>query len=1023
MAEEKLKNQHTLYRFISLRNPELVDKKDIKNRFVFHPDNLTSIFFRRMASITQEETKWQNLQVTAASFVPFKNLEQMELLVNSVDQNFSELASWLSKKSYSTDSKEMLRTLENLTVLDLKIELQLWDNLFYQVVTEKDFYVKELIIEILILNNLLKQINLLETNDEKLSLIQTLSQATLVLPTELFEEKIVYSQEYSFKEEVNTTSKRTETASHAKENIKNLEVAQKEIIQIEKKYQKDAAKASNLAFSEFENLIKPLKQKYYSDLDIEKRRICEIPKPENYDPNDFCNRPFVKYPDLPKFDFEFPLKLDDETLQNQLSSKSYETLIQYKAIEEVDSYADIINNIQESIKSEYQIITENEIFSQSVMLIGGVEVTQKSEITANTKGDAINPAFVPQKFGVRNIGIADYKKVVAHVCCYDAGEVSNIENVMAKELRSKTTTRERIEEITETTETQQEKENLTDTSTTERFEMQTEVSKLLQEQKQFSASASFHAGWGSKAATGKYTLDLGANYATNTTKTESNRQAVTQAKDITNRAMERIVSKIRSETIKKTTDRFKEENVHAYDNRNGEHHVSGVYRFINAIYKNQIFNYGKRMMYEFMIPQPGKLHHFGMEQSQSSENLFLLQKPIDPRISYPDFRSINENNYLTLSSKYGAEINPYPKKVNKSISKVDDQWGDDGRWYRITALDVEIPEGYKIDQLVGDIKLDRHEDTAGNSGGVIQIGTQIHPLGNNAIYYANFSFSTIEICEKLRLTMYTWDMGRFGYDLIAICSINANSLEKWQLETFDAIIKGYEKQLENYNLQLETLKTKNSEAIDSNPRFYRDIEQLVLRKNCISYLMNESLMGQSFYNGSNLETYNIDQSLQMDNYASLSKFMEQAFEWELISYNFYPFYWGNRKDWKELYQYDCNDPLFRSFMQAGMARVILTVKPGYEKAVMHYMTTKQIWNGGQVPVIGDNLYMSIVEELKEQEYTIEDTWETIVPTSLVALQSSGVAIKGEGLPCGSDCIDHTGNELINNNQTLGIKVG
>ena len=107
-------------------------------------------------------------------------------------------------------------------------------------------------------------------------------------------------------------------------------------------------------------------------------------------------------------------------------------------------------------------------------------------------------------------------------------------------------------------------------------------------------------------------------------------------------------------------------------------------------------------------------------------------------------------------------------------------------------------------------------------------------------------------------------------------------------------------------------------------------------------------------------------------------------------------------------------------MQAGMARVIVTVKPGFEDAVMHYMKFGQIWNGGQMPVIGDPLYLSIVDELREQEYTVEETWETIVPTNLVALQDSGVAVHQDGLPCGSGCEDHAGDLLVKNDKTLGV---
>ncbi|MBL7879023.1 MAG: hypothetical protein JNN23_04065, partial [Chryseobacterium gambrini] len=32
---------------------------------------------------------------------------------------------------------------------------------------------------------------------------------------------------------------------------------------------------------------------------------------------------------------------------------------------------------------------------------------------------------------------------------------------------------------------------------------------------------------------------------------------------------------------------------------------------------------------------------------------------------------------------------------------------------------------------------------------------------------------------------------------------------------------------------------------------------------------------------------------------ALAKFMEQAFEWEIMDYTFYPYYWANRKSWQE----------------------------------------------------------------------------------------------------------------------------
>jgi hypothetical protein len=82
-----------------------------------------------------------------------------------------------------------------------------------------------------------------------------------------------------------------------------------------------------------------------------------------------------------------------------------------------------------------------------------------------------------------------------------------------------------------------------------------------------------------------------------------------------------------------------------------------------------------------------------------------------------------------------------------------------------------------------------------------------------------------------------------------------------------------------------------------------------------------------------------------------------------------------------------------------MARVIATVRPGFEEAVNLYMVTGKIWNGGSMPVYGSSLFVSIDKELNNNlESVVEGEWESVLPTNLIALQSSGVAIAQNGLP-------------------------
>lgn len=1127
------KNQLTLYRFVSLRSPELSESENQEKRFVFYPESAQGIFYSAVQTLLPNQTKWQAMQVASITFPAFDEVSDIE----SLNTQFFKLSEWIARNKANLDVQVLFEKIESMDAFDSVIESNLWDNLFYQVVTQKAFYIKEALMQVLVLQNLLNQL-INKTDDEKKAMLQVLANATVVLPSALFEEKVTEGADAQNGEQNRTLFSNelinSQTNLKSGLNIESFQNAIKELRRLGIKHQKENQSAYDKATKAYQASIAPALKAYYTRYNLLKRAMCDLPRDENYNPNDFCNQPDLDFPELPEFTFEYSKEIDLEYLEENLSENVFFVLQSNVDLKRIETFQEAISILEEKIATEHNTIFSNKNLSKKVMAIGGAVIPvgtpyakidrfffricpnlvtsslqnfymsilvpdsshyvssmyltivtssgniTSSNFTTNTIANIItltnifgnnssptptgvpvntvvtkaygkvvvaygtqhveldieidpfdlkqcfsgyltqhdgsddNPGqgnvndttdgFIPKGFGFRQLGIADYKKVVAEVCCYEAGEVAHIENVMASELRSKVTTKTHKSEVTDFESTEIEKENMTDLVSTERFEMQTEVSKLLSQQNQFSAFANV-----SVSGTG-YSLDAGAAYASNTTKEESNRQAVNQAKELTQRAVERIVSRVKKEKTVKITNEFVETNTHVFDNTLGTQHVSGVFRFINAIYKNQIYNYGKRLMYEFMVPQPAKLHQLGMEVSATGENAILLDKPVDPRIAYPNFLSINEGNYIGLSSQYDADVSIYPKPIIISKIRVDDQWGDsEGRWRRISGFDFDIPANYKVDSVTGKIIVinGNHPGTWTNMGATIQVATQIMSIGSQSNLY-NFYASNFqqEITTKISIMLTSWDIGIFNYDLIAHCSVSTIAKENWQKETYNAIIDGYNEQMRLYSEKLAEIKTAGVRITESNPLFYRQIEQLILRKNCISYLIDDTnpnskrRFGQKMYNTNpTFMNHQVTINQDMDDYGSFAKFMEQAFEWNLMSYNFYPFYWGNRDDWDELYQSEINDPIFRSFMQAGMARVIVTVKPGFESAVMHYMTTGQIWNGGQIPVLGNPLYLSIVDELKEQEYVVEETWKTVVPTNLIALQKSGVALDVEGLPC------------------------
>ena len=270
---------------------------------------------------------------------------------------------------------------------------------------------------------------------------------------------------------------------------------------------------------------------------------------------------------------------------------------------------------------------------------------------------------------------------------------------MAREYKEKATERIRSTDTTLTKSSESESENLTDTTTTSRNEMHREVSQVIAEDSQFGLQTGFRYGG----------FSIDASFANNSSQEDSSTQAQTYAQDVTQRAMERVVTKTKSELITKIIESYKENNKHGFDNTKGEENISGVYRFINKVYNNQIVNYGKRAMVEFMIPEPSRFHILASIKNPAEDSIILIDKPVDPRslaagvnqiATYKEVsKGTKQDNYIYWCSLYGveAEIPPAPF-LSTGVSFTKSQHGGDGgkRDNKASSSDVKVPEGYQL---------------------------------------------------------------------------------------------------------------------------------------------------------------------------------------------------------------------------------------------------------------------------------------------------------------------------------------
>ncbi len=125
-----------------------------------------------------------------------------------------------------------------------------------------------------------------------------------------------------------------------------------------------------------------------------------------------------------------------------------------------------------------------------------------------------------------------------------------------------------------------------------------------------------------------------------------------------------------------------------------------------------------------------------------------------------------------------------------------------------------------------------------------------------------------------------------------------------------------------------------------------------------------------------------------------------------MAYTLYPYYWAYRDDWAEILKTNSNaDFIFQAFLQSGMAKMVVPVRAGYEKAVMYYLDTGAIVNSNDIITDGeDGLYQAVCDKLEletddDGNPKIEAEWETRIPSSLVIIQNNSNPLERNGLPC------------------------
>jgi hypothetical protein len=92
---------------------------------------------------------------------------------------------------------------------------------------------------------------------------------------------------------------------------------------------------------------------------------------------------------------------------------------------------------------------------------------------------------------------------------------------------------------------------------------------------------------------------------------------------------------------------------------------------------------------------------------------------------------------------------------------------------------------------------------------------------------------------------------------------------------------------------------------------------------------------------------------------AMIRFLHQAVEWESMLFFLYPYFWSHASRWELKKYLDHPDFLHKTFLKAGSARVVLTIRPGFERDFVSFLETGTL---DELP--GDHPYMTIAQEMQ-----------------------------------------------------------
>jgi hypothetical protein len=530
-------------------------------------------------------------------------------------------------------------------------------------------------------------------------------------------------------------------------------------------------------------------------------------------------------------------------------------------------------------------------------------------------------------------------------------------------------------------------EQISETGVTDNTDLSQSTSSQTQHSTQFNITGTVQGGI--PMINGSSTAGVTAQDAESQSATDSIKHATT----ITQKASARSRQEHKTTISTTTVTGLSETSTRVMKNTSATNPIRIDYFSLMRKWRVRLYRFGLRLTYDMVVPEPGaamRRVYMDLESLRSQLVPFVFrvkysdvtEDVVDRDGNPPTPGKVVKPKYQWLADEFGVSVKPYPDSPAPLFPSVR---GDGNRDWSYLDLQFNVREGTKIRKIlvstqIGDNQGDAEFRVLGARPEAAWTGNPVLTLLDGDVFAVDGSAFMQGAAGEQKISLWFNHTAGIWVGLKVLLDNTAELIEQWRAEVWNAL---YNAEQTRYFGQQQ----KISERIAALEARISNVDTLTLRREESDEVMKSVLkfvLGTEFdfmptaveaaftaeatdlkhgiaFDDQSLGSLNPSQWSVLRQHEEMVRFINQAIEWENVVTFLYSYFWDVPQSWAFIRELRHPDANRQAFLRAGSARVVLTVRKGWEEKWMRFTQDGTIDSDIINPTTGP--YLSIAQEI------------------------------------------------------------